>query len=537
MINNINDLNNTIEKINNELEEKKKINEDLKNEKIQLENQIKEKDKIINQIDKKEKIIQELKLKIDSLEKENNNYKNNINKTENKNEYNNQIQNIELDIKEKIEKMLKEKYDGLLQEEINKIKENINKRVNKTKDELEKKYKEKYEKKENERDTKFEKIINEIINKYKNNNDKTTHKGIKCQECLKEPIVGCRYKCSICKDYNLCEKCEEKISFSCKHLHNFIKIRKEELIDKNNKSNNIKNDTIDNNSINESNSVCSKDENLVKSNILDIKKEKSFTKVDNIDDKINGKNPITDENLLNIKKAQSQKEIIKKDNKDNIIDKIKGKSNIKNNINDNSNRINNLEIKKKHQKDDKKNNNPITEKSDNNQDINRINKDIQYSYEITNIISLSSYIYEGTEETSIEIILKNNGEYPWPLNSTKLICDKESKFIGNEIKIDPLNKGEEKKYKIIFKNLEKNPIGEYVCYYWFYANGKPFGEKITLRINIKEKGEEEIEKYKDKIKEFRDNYDLSVDEYSDERLLECLKENEFEFEATFGKLF
>ena len=85
--------------------------------------------------------------------------------------------------------------------------------------------------------------------------------------------------------------------------------------------------------------------------------------------------------------------------------------------------------------------------------------------------------------------------------------------------------------------MGKFPKGEYNSYYWLYANGKPFSEKITLRINIKEKGEEEIEKYKDKIKEFRDNYDLSEEEYSDERLLECLKENDFEFEATFGKLF
>ena len=59
----------------------------------------------------------------------------------------------------------------------------------------------------------------------------TTHNGIKCSSCGQEPIIGCRYKCSICNDYNLCEKCEEENSKSGEHFHNFIKIRKEEKND------------------------------------------------------------------------------------------------------------------------------------------------------------------------------------------------------------------------------------------------------------------------------------------------------------------
>ena len=57
---------------------------------------------------------------------------------------------------------------------------------------------------------------------------KTTHHGIKCEKCLKEPIYGYRYKCSQCRDYNLCQDCEEKISFTGEHPHYFMKIIKEE---------------------------------------------------------------------------------------------------------------------------------------------------------------------------------------------------------------------------------------------------------------------------------------------------------------------
>ena len=57
---------------------------------------------------------------------------------------------------------------------------------------------------------------------------KTTHNGIKCNKCGIEPIVGYRYKCSICKNYNLCQKCELKNDETGEHNHDFIKMRNEE---------------------------------------------------------------------------------------------------------------------------------------------------------------------------------------------------------------------------------------------------------------------------------------------------------------------
>ena len=48
------------------------------------------------------------------------------------------------------------------------------------------------------------------------------HYGIKCNNCQLFPIIGCRYKCSICDNINFCEKCEKKIGFS--HSHPLIKM-------------------------------------------------------------------------------------------------------------------------------------------------------------------------------------------------------------------------------------------------------------------------------------------------------------------------
>ena len=55
---------------------------------------------------------------------------------------------------------------------------------------------------------------------------KIAHPGIKCSEC-NEPIVGIRYKCSICKDFDYCEKCEEKTKGG--HGHPFLKIYKPDM--------------------------------------------------------------------------------------------------------------------------------------------------------------------------------------------------------------------------------------------------------------------------------------------------------------------
>lgn len=47
------------------------------------------------------------------------------------------------------------------------------------------------------------------------------HETVTCDGCGKYPIVGHRYKCIICHNFDFCERCEEKGD----HPHAFLKIR------------------------------------------------------------------------------------------------------------------------------------------------------------------------------------------------------------------------------------------------------------------------------------------------------------------------
>ena len=58
-------------------------------------------------------------------------------------------------------------------------------------------------------------------------NEKPVHEGISCDGCGAKNIVGCRYKCAVCPNFDYCEECEEKLSD--KHLHPFIKIYNPEM--------------------------------------------------------------------------------------------------------------------------------------------------------------------------------------------------------------------------------------------------------------------------------------------------------------------
>ena len=54
------------------------------------------------------------------------------------------------------------------------------------------------------------------------------HSNIRCEGCGLEPLVGWRYMCTICDDYNLCENCEEVNAV--RHGHPFIKVRYPSLL-------------------------------------------------------------------------------------------------------------------------------------------------------------------------------------------------------------------------------------------------------------------------------------------------------------------
>ena len=63
--------------------------------------------------------------------------------------------------------------------------------------------------------------------RYNSNEEiKTSHPGVVCSGCG-SPIVGIRYNCTICQDFDFCEKCEEKDKGQ--HGHPLLKILKPEM--------------------------------------------------------------------------------------------------------------------------------------------------------------------------------------------------------------------------------------------------------------------------------------------------------------------
>ena len=51
---------------------------------------------------------------------------------------------------------------------------------------------------------------------------KAIHYGVMCDKCKKIPIIGVRFKCAVCPDFDFCEECEKK--FAAQHNHAFYKI-------------------------------------------------------------------------------------------------------------------------------------------------------------------------------------------------------------------------------------------------------------------------------------------------------------------------
>ena len=176
---------------------------------------------------------------------------------------------------------------------------------------------------------------------------------------------------------------------------------------------------------------------------------------------------------------------------------------------------------------------------DNNDLILTLNlNNLEYSFDCTNAMYLTSYIYHGTDEVKQEIIVKNNGNKQWPVNTKFKILEK-SDIYANDIILSPQKPEEQKSYYLIFKNLSNYQVGEYQANIAFFVDDKIYGDKLVIRIKIREidNQDEEIKGYLDTINEFRDTFNLSEDEYPNDKILDILKENDFNFEAAFSSLF
>jgi hypothetical protein len=80
---------------------------------------------------------------------------------------------------------------------------------------------------------------------------KTVHTNIKCNICFMSPIIGYRYKCKQCSDYNLCQKCHEQNTETMQHQHFFYRIKTKN--ENNMNSNNMNMNNMNINSIGSNN--------------------------------------------------------------------------------------------------------------------------------------------------------------------------------------------------------------------------------------------------------------------------------------------
>ena len=153
--------------------------------------------------------------------------------------------------------------------------------------------------------------------------------------------------------------------------------------------------------------------------------------------------------------------------------------------------------------------------------------------------NLSNIIEE--QNMKFNEILKEKDEYyknqiQWPSDRAKLIFDETKNFVSQNITLHPQQQNEIKIYKIIFKELRQYPPGNYFASASFEVNGKSYGDKINFVINIKAKNNNRDESLQ-KVDAFRDMFNLDKNDFSDELLLEKLKENNFNYEGAFGALF
>ena len=259
---------------------------------------------------------------------------------------------------------------------------------------------------------------------------------------------------------------------------------------------------------------------------IDIKKSNYNIDLNDDDDLLSRTQIISNTNKINFDNIQEN----------NIINNFKD-NNERNKINEINNNKNKINITP-HGPNIKKNIELQTPKGDENLNYITPGENLEYSFDCTNAMYLTSYIYEGTNEAKLGIILKNNGKKAWP-KDTKLKIVKPSDFELDDIILKSQRPDEERTYNIKFKNLENYRSGIYQVNLAFYCNGEIYGEKLVARIKINKLNDtnKEIEENLDKINEFRNTFDLSVDEFPNEKILSILQENDFNFESSFSSIF
>ena len=155
----------------------------------------------------------------------------------------------------------------------------------------------------------------------------------------------------------------------------------------------------------------------------------------------------------------------------------------------------------------------------------------KYEFECLNKEYLNAKIEEGEDSLKLEIILNNTGTSQWPLNKVKLIANEQKNLKGEEIVLEPQKPCEKKKYIAIFNELKRYPAGKYNAGFIFEIDGKKYGDNIDINILIDEPKQKKI------LADFRNEYGLDEDTYSDEDLLKLLKKHNMNTAEAFSGLF
>ena len=122
----------------------------------------------------------------------------------------------------------------------------------------------------------------------------------------------------------------------------------------------------------------------------------------------------------------------------------------------------------------------MEESDDDNMEID----DHKYSLECLSR-KLSTDIMQGTERTSMDIVVRNNSKLKFP-NNSYLICDqKNSLLLCENIDLSSIEPNEQKVIKIHFKNLRYISKGEYKSLVKLMVENKVYNSsKIELTVNV-----------------------------------------------------
>ena len=484
-------INNEIELSKSQILNLKHTNEELKNEYAQISNEEKydystfEKSqkidisKIFKQIDEKTKKVEESKAELSNVINTEKSYEIKIDRIKEeidiKKKKEDDLKKIKINCqqlesklkgdmilcKENIQKKLKDEFEQKLKQKMKELSIDMSNKIKNVQLENRNIFLQKYEQSQIKLKEKFSQIslmakskINNNNNNNNNNNKivcKTVHKGIKCQKCFQEPIIGYRYKCAFCSDYNLCEQCEEKNFLNNEHPHEFIKIRKER--------NEIEQNLISN--INFSSHKFNNQNNI----------NPNFGNIDNFDNlnNIDGINPNNDfNNMNNLNNFPKNIKYLSKQNNSN-------NNNIFNNNNNNNNSNNN--------------NNNNNQNNISNLNINISNNNLKinngkYSYKSYSE-NIQCYCNQGENSITLSISLENNGLNQWVNQNTYLIAIPNNYNIKcQNIMLNPQLPNVCDTYKFTLSNLNGLNIGEYKISYRFVVNGNSYGKDLDISIYI-----------------------------------------------------